>query len=202
METAEARALLYKQAKEKVDAAERTIRCLYPWVLVKVLPKDQMYKGILYLPDAPGKDKSQNKPVAEGIVLSTWHPFFTVAKKTRENLLGEPVVVWTQFERKSNLKPGDHILFPHWAGQPAGELDAKEFRLIQEFSSYQPSPEPSCIVEHEDEPIKTQLEKLISQEAFDEAFGYDVDIQATANRIMREYYVIPKNSTAKTLSGK
>src|SRR5579864_7112812 len=42
----------------------------FPWVFVRVISKEQVYKGVIHLPAS-----EQNKVNHEGIVLATWKPF-------------------------------------------------------------------------------------------------------------------------------
>lgn len=187
----ESKKALLDAAKELYEASGRHIKCLYPWVLVRVLPKEQMWKnsGII-LPDIGTGAKAQNKPVHEGIVLETWKPFWKQLRKDSKES-GQTV---TSVKKASGLTPGDHILFPSWSGQPPGFLDDKEFRLIQEISDYNPSPVPFAKLEYDAEPVQSRIQALID--------GSDSDCKNLAQRIMDGYYVIPKNLSSKTVSGR
>lgn len=105
--------------KEYMKCTQRFIP-MYPWVLVRILPKEQQAKSGLFLPE------SQNKVLYEAIVLETWRPRLV-------NFLDED---GHSSERiaKSQLVPGDHIVFPHWDGFPAEflGLHIKTHRFIRE----------------------------------------------------------------------
>lgn len=88
---------------------------MMPNVLVKVLPKE-MFSGNILIPDI----KSTNKPIYEGIVLRTWLPQITYNKEGDHR--------WIH----SELFIGDHVLFPHFAGQPVPGLDTDVYRSIPE----------------------------------------------------------------------
>ena len=206
MEVAEAKKQLEEAANLLYSSENREIDPLFPWVLVQILPKEQKYKGVLILPDFSGKDKAQNKPMYEGIVLKTWKPFWRHFKTNHmpDNEQSCAETRETEIWVESQLQPGDHILFPHWSGQPAGFLDEKEFRLIQEISDYDPPPIPPAKIEYEQESVSTRLQNLV--EDFVGVAGLDIHrtpklVQAIANRIMGEFYVISKKMSAKTISG-
>lgn len=92
------------------------IELLCPQVLVRVLPRDY-YVGNIYIPDT----KESNKPVYEGITVRTWRP-----KKLPGKNPGD------FYEIRSELKPGDHVLFPHFAGQPIPGLNQDRYRSVPE----------------------------------------------------------------------
>lgn len=114
-------------------ASGRKIQPLYPWVLVRLLDRQQSYKGVIALPE------KQNKVVLEGIVVAIWRPFFktlrpAIAWKPRS--LGPTTmakeVMLSHVEMKSDLNPGDRVLFQHWAGQPVHGLDDQKYRFVRE----------------------------------------------------------------------
>jgi co-chaperonin GroES (HSP10) len=87
----------------------------YPWVFVRVISKEQVYKGVIHLPAS-----EQNKVNHEGIVLATWKP---IVKYDGE-------LAW---QKCSELKPGDRVLFPHWAGLPiVKEFKDTQYRIVKE----------------------------------------------------------------------
>lgn len=90
---------------------------MYPWVLVRVLPKSQDYKGLLVLPE------KQNKTLHEGVVLVTWKPKLFLHKH------GEEV-------RMSGFVPGERVMFPHFAGLPIPGLDESNYRIVKEEPTY------------------------------------------------------------------
>lgn len=84
------------------------LRPLYPWVLVRVLPRTQK-QGSIYLPE------KQNKPTIEGIVLRTY-----------------PDTVRERKPRSCAVKTGDQVTFPHYEGLPIPFLPEHEYRIIKE----------------------------------------------------------------------
>lgn len=89
------------------ELGEQRFKPLYPWLLVRVLPKEQKV-GTLWLPE------KQNKVLYEGIVLETW---------------GESK------GRKSEVKRGDRVWFPHYEGMPCSYLNENHYRLIREYTT-------------------------------------------------------------------
>lgn len=99
-------ALALRQYEEK----NRKFTPLYPWVFVRVLPKEQTMKSGIILPAI-----EQNKTVHEAIVLAVWQPKY---------VKGNQLV--------SSFSPGDHVLLPHWAGLPVEGFSAKHYRVVKE----------------------------------------------------------------------
>jgi len=112
-------------AQEIYQRGERRIYPTWPWVLIRAVPKEQQY-GSLMLPDVEGPGK-QHKPLLEGIVLATWKPHWSRFRKP-----GVPTD--EQIFRESDFKPGDRVLYPHFAGLPVNFLDDKNYRLIREWT--------------------------------------------------------------------
>jgi hypothetical protein len=107
------------------EAGERRIQPTWPWVLIRTIPKEQKF-GSLVLPDNDGSSK-QHKPLLEGIVLVTWKPHWG-AKTMKGNVIQEQI--W----RESEYKPGDRLLYPHFAGLPVNFLDESKYRLVREWT--------------------------------------------------------------------
>lgn len=109
--------VLLNEVTQELYQREQQLRPLPPWILVRVLPKSQEYKGIL-LPDT-----AQNKPVYEGIVVATWASYmeYRWMNKGTVNILHECAV---------NL--GDRICFPSHEGMPVTYLDDKYYRLVRD----------------------------------------------------------------------
>jgi co-chaperonin GroES (HSP10) len=130
----------------------RKILPTYPWVLIRVIPKEQKLGGI-YLPDNAGSAQ-QNKPLYEGIVLVTWKPFVDKLKPVKEG--GAEYYR----ERKSEFVPGDRILYPSFAGLPVNFLDETKYRLVREWT-YDPSGGVMCKVDYQgDAKLKAALDEL------------------------------------------
>ena len=116
-------------AQEIYQKGSVRMKPLYPWLLIRVVPKEQQF-GSLILPDNDGAQR-QNKPLWEGIVLATWPshwgPRWRPARKTEVDPTKE---VW----KESELKVGDRVLFPHFAGVPVKYLDESKYRLVREWT--------------------------------------------------------------------
>lgn len=117
---------LAELAQEIYELGERRIEPTWPWVLVRLAPKEQIRNGIV-LPDSYGS-QSQNKPLFEGIVLATWKPHFSKWRKPNEAY--EDHLVW----RESEFEVGDRVLFPSFAGLPVNFLDETNYRLVREWT--------------------------------------------------------------------
>jgi co-chaperonin GroES (HSP10) len=88
---------------------------LFPQVLVRILPKDLITAGGIYIPDV----KASNKPTYEGIVIATWMPKDLPTK-------------WGSIHLESEVKFGDHVIFPHFAGMPLPGMNEDLYRVIPE----------------------------------------------------------------------
>jgi hypothetical protein len=108
------------------NAGEVRIKPTWPWVLIRLVPKEQQY-GSLYLPDNAGSAK-QHKPLWEGIVLETWAPHWSLMRLPQVESKDQEI--W----RESDFKRGDRVLFPHFAGLPVKFLDENNYRLIREWT--------------------------------------------------------------------
>lgn len=150
---------------------------MYPWVLVYVLPKEQRVGSIW---TAVG-DKNQNKVTFEGIVLKTWP--IPYGKTRKEHL--NPVEV------------GDHVLFPHFAGQPVSKLSDKDFRLVKELP-FMNTDVQDFIIGKVNYTKKEQSESFASRLVNWGVFEDDVD--EAVEELQRDYIIHPKASS--TLSGK
>ena len=90
---------------------------IFPYVLVRILPKDMMI-GRFYIPEVA----RSNKPTYEGIVLRVWKDkIFPAQSKGKEDWVAT-----------SDLKFGDHVVFPHYSGQPLPGLNENLYRAVPE----------------------------------------------------------------------
>ena len=178
---------------------------LYPTILVRVLPKEHMTHGGLWLPDT-----KQNKPIYEGIVLSIYPPkrFQTDSGK------------WLTMT--SGLYIGDHICFPHWSGEPvpwlrdilsAKDIHDEEYRLIPargllSLAGMQDSGEPYLILNYIKDTVDSKL-RLILQDIYDEGWGDGREpgsedksfFENKIQQIKKEFDIIVKVKASKTVSG-
>jgi len=131
---------LQELALEVYKEQGRYLVPFHPWILIRVLPKSQTYKGLLVLPE------KQNKTCWESIVLSTWKPF------TRTHKIKD---VFCDKTEQSEFTPGDHILIPHWAGLPVSGLDEDLYRIIRE-------PDIHAWLEIEIETTESKLKRVLA----------------------------------------
>lgn len=186
---------LYRQSN-------RTFTPCYPWVLVWVLDKEQVTEAGVVLPGF-----EQNKTVHEGIVVATWKPF------TKE--LGTGPVngerVWRTVEKESQFTPGQHILFPHWAGAPLHGFNDKRWRVVKE-EEWSESKDGGIFAEVEYSPVHTKtgeklrkiLNEILPKEAVDNDGIYDCTGLASliAATIEEQFLIVDKDSKSVTLSGR
>ena len=118
----------YELLKAQIGEGATRIRPLFPYCVVYVLPRDRMSRGGIVLPDYAGSG-AQAKLTEEGIILRVWFGEKKILFK-RDGKDCEMTI-------RSDMQPGDHVLFPHWAGQPLpGESwpDAR-FRFVKEYTN-------------------------------------------------------------------
>lgn len=169
----------------------RNFTPMYPWVFVRLLAREQRV-GMIITPD-----KAQNKVIYEGVVLATWK---TVSERAawRETINGKvskesslkPGVV------ESQVKPGDHVLFMHWAGVPVNGW-SDNYRVVMECDWDQSRQGGIMgIIDYEDSTAKEGLASLLmSLEASPDTWD---DVAAL---ILEKYEVIDKAKKSCTLSG-
>jgi hypothetical protein len=165
----------------------------HPWVLVRVLPREQKI-GSLWLPDG----KQQNKPVHEGIVLHTWRPFL---QQWREKRDGE----WIDCERmrQSDFEIGDHVTYPWAAGMNASGWDERYYRLVPEHVRAHRGIDQNGIIfgklNYPRVSVRERLKLLLELHK-----GYrdaDMDIDSAITNILSDFDVVSKDGYSKTTSG-
>ncbi len=174
-----------------------TVQPTYPRVLVRLLPREQVSRGGIVLPE-----NQQNKPTHEGVVLAVYKPFWTsLVNSTRENwerkrayffveVLGEKSKqehVWIE----APVKVGDHIVFPHlgFGVTPVWPLDdgKGDYRLV-------PDDQILAVLKYEQEQTKKWLMRILdlSEELQEEV----------ADNILAHAEIVRKDLVAKTVSGR
>lgn len=136
---------LAKLCQEIYEEGEQRITPMYPWVLVRVLPKETKI-GSIFTPD-----KAQNKPIYEGIVLSTWVDHYDIESDILQH---------------SSFDVGDRIAFPSFEGMPVSFLDDNLYRLVREVVNYKDYPNCGVYgwIDYDgDVNIKHELKKLMDQ---------------------------------------
>lgn len=167
-----------------------TVTPTYPRILVRLLPKEQVSKGGIVL-----TDHQQNKPVHEGFVLVTYPGFFR-DKYVKDPLTEEREMIESTWI-ESDLKPGDHVLFPFMAQGiiPVWPLDggSGEYRLV---------PEEQCLVK------LTYTTKPLVQDLTDEFLslaGAEKDPSLARDNVedfLQRFEVVRKTQPSMTVSGR
>lgn len=144
---------LVQLVNELYEEHERRFQPMNGWVFIRVLPKEQKI-GRIYTPD-----HQQNKPMYEGIVIQTWKPW-TEERPIRYKIADDTELVDAVeiIHHKSYVAPGDRVLFPHYEGQPVGQVfDERFYRII-------PESVVQAIVHYDDDKkIRTRLHELMSE---------------------------------------
>ena len=170
---------------------------MHPWCFIRVLAKEQVVNGII-LPEI-----DQNKTVHEGIVLATWRPW-----SEWRTIPGSTTVM---VHHESKLKPGDHVLFPHWAGAPIYGFKEKYYRVVKE-EGWKETQDGGIFatVEYDDQKPVSELEKLLNSEKgielvrrADHEKDFDQDAyNALARFIEDRFLLVDRTGASVTLSGR
>jgi hypothetical protein len=193
------RKLLYEEYDRQ--GGGRRLAPRYPYLLVRVLPKE--YKvGSLFIPDL-GKG-SQSKPNYEGVVLEVWQPWV----KTLRTSYGDPDVADSELrvQMQSVLAVGDHVMFPHWAGYPAGFLDAEKYRLVREDTS----DDLGHVVakfEYEKPDLRRKIQERIVKDIAAHAYSSALipdsgEVVRMLDIVEEEAYLVPRQTGALMQTGK
>lgn len=189
-------------AQELYRTSDRCFTPQYPWVFVRVLPKEQVTDSGIVLPML-----DQNKTVHEGIVLATWGPVEAVPMPRRDEGAEQD---WragksTRYHgehKESALTPGDHVLFHFYAGAPIEGFSDKRYRVIKECDWKQG--EEGGIFGKVNHParelrIQAQLERII-RESCEQKTEF---IRAALYRKLREHFLlVERGGYSVTLSGR
>lgn len=178
------------ELQEQIYQAHREFTPMYPWVMVLVLRKQQIRKTGIVL-----ADHEQNKPMYEGIVLATWNDRWVTIGTEKQD--GEKVTR-TKLVR-SELKPGDHVLFHHWAGSNVHGYDDIRFRVVRECDWHET--QQGGIVgtinysEYQNEPLETLLQMI------DSAVAHREELPLLTAKLRDRFIVVDRETSAVTLSG-
>lgn len=183
---------LFDLAQRMYKSFYRRITPIYPWVLVRVLPKEQQL-GKIWMPE------SQNKVMYEGIVLETWQPFLKAVQMKEVDCPSRRDYI----EVKSELQLGDHVIFPHFEGMPVPYLNEEEkdaYRLVRELARPGSKDDEKCVIygklEYQ-EPIEEQLFKALPEAKM----LYGEGTKAVIKGLLRDFYVVRKTAEPRTTSG-
>lgn len=171
---------------------QRMFRPLWPWVFVYVLPREQQVGSILI------PEHEQNKTVHEGIVLATWRPGARTVRWTKGcHVVCEECKHWTPVVQgdmeMSELKMGDHVLFPHWSGVPVSGYDTGRYRCVREIGE-------GCIqgvIEYADESVIDKLAEELWDLDDDNHTSRDVAV-----KLSERFILVDRKASSVTLSGR
>ena len=196
---------LAEHAIQEYEDLERKVKInfqpMYPGVLIRVLPKEHISQGGIWLPDA----KQQNKPIYEGIVLRTYNPYRLKLDNGK----------WVTMV--AGVDPGDHILFPHWSGEPVPWLrgasgptsaEDEEYRIIPargflSLVGMKDGGEPFLILNYEKESVDQKLRTILVDLYNDAVEGEpsEAAFDHTISMIKKEFDIFVKVKASKTTSG-
>jgi len=156
---------------------------------------------ILELPE-----KDQNKIIHEGIVLATGRPIkpSVITKrivesdgphkhKKYDHREAIPVV------KESALKPGDHVLFPHWCGLPVEGFSSRQYRVVKE-EGWMPNDEGGIFAVVEEKPKETSPEAVLA--SLIEKFVPWGSSEEEAGRVITErFLLVDRQAMSVTLTG-
>lgn len=188
---------LLARIDEDTDALykmHREFTPMYPWVAVLVLSKEQTLKSGIILPN-----HEQNKPMYEGIVLSTWNE-----KWIETGTIDKDGARLTKCHlRRSQLSPGDHVLFHHWAGNPIHGYSDQRFRCVRE-EDWHENKNGGIIAKinydtADRDPIQGVIDMLAPMTVM--ASFTSAEESLLAAKMRSRYVVIDKETQALTLSG-
>ena len=181
---------------EMYERRERKIVPKFPWVFVRTLKREMLYSGKVILPER------QNKVMLEGIVLATWmsapRRFYNVNSKQWEH----PELY------RSELQPGEHVLFPHFAGMPAPGYDPADYRLIKECNWLATNEGGiSAVLDYDKkertaETLKAILIELMLHMPHAVIGTSDLSIKETIDALLERFILVDKQSACATTSGR
>ena len=186
---------LLDELAEAIYKDHRELRPMFPWVFVLVLRREQKV-GSIVLPE-----HEQHKVTHEGVVLATWSPYtHESTKRTKDGAEYTQLVM-----RKSALKTGDHVIFPHWAGLPLSGFDSSRFRVIKE-EAWAPDKEGGAFAVVDYSPIeenaKAQLMLMIEHMLSEPEKRLDSMSRLLTEAIVDRFVMIDREEGSVTVSGK
>lgn len=181
----------------------RRVVPMYPHVLVLVLPKEQQLASGIILPE--GGRGTHDKPNYEGIVLETWEPRWTQFRETKAVEGGRTIRTTREVLLTSKFEPGDHVMFPHWAGHPAGFLDESAFRMVKEddFAINQVRGEIFAKIDHDNhselyQRLQEAVQRALAQYALQMP---DVTARTVVAEIEKEAYLADRKQKPVSIRG-
>ncbi len=172
-----------KKVKDEELIVKR-VRPLYPYVLVKLLKKEQQV-GAIILPD------KQNKTKHEGIVLDVYRDHTKVVN-------GKSVV------HSPSVRAGDHVLFAHYEGIPVDHVMlgktywSGEYRFIPDDPVGNGRNGIEAVLEYSGESTLSDLEDWLEQ-------LYEIDPVMPhwkmAEELLKRAVIVPIDKPSVTRSG-
>ena len=153
---------------------------MYPGILIRLLPKPA-FMGMLYIPE-----DARNKPMYEAVVIATYAP-------------REVPFRGSQIRVESDLKPGDHIVFPYWSGQPIPGLSEDEYRVIPDrnlFNQMKNDTGGAVLTVDYTSNVRERLETIVGEAVENQGGDIHFAPRSTAsavNALLEEFDIIPRN---------
>lgn len=181
--------------KQLHDLSGITLKPKAPLVLVFVLPRG-LNEGLIVLPD------QRNKPVHEGIVIQTYESYwkhFRIQSSSHDDYLQQVLV-------EPTARPGQHVLFDHYAGIPIPFLnpgglhsslsDHGDFRLVRDDGNRDLG-SIFGVLEYED---KGTVNRMI------DVFKSMMDLtrpqlRGVSRELLKHFVIVDKQKSSKTSSG-
>jgi co-chaperonin GroES (HSP10) len=154
----------------------RVFQPLPPRVFVRVLKREQLAGGI-WTP------VSQNKILHEGLVIAVWKPYMRKGQYIR-----------------SELRPGDCVLFNHFAGVPVEGYDRDRYRVLKDVD-FHPTNEGGIIARVQYDEARTRPQIVLSKWLTSMGSLRNGEVDTLVERIDRQFLLIDRDATGVTLSG-
>ena len=215
---------LLNETAQKLYAQHRSFVPTYPWVFVRVLKREQKVGSIIV------SEIEQNKPVHEGIVLATWAPFMrnvasgkltdselaqNLPRKFKNYAATGPALagavmgeVTRTVYMQSQFTPGEHVLFPHFAGAPIDGFSDKHYRVVSEDCDFSTKGGIFATVDYDDAgttaqaAMKEMIETVFDQQTDVDGSDSRVIAMAIAARILDRFLLVDREQNSATLSGR
>ena len=167
-------------AMELRDSYEPSLQPCCPWVLIRVLPKEMLVRGII-LPE-----HRIHKPNYEGIVLKVFKP------RMEKHVDKDGTEHWV--ERTPIVGVGDHIVCPHYEGVPTPFMHEDKYRIIKDDVII-------CTVGYDGQTMKEWLSERLSKWFPVMNMSERIDYNLVAKEILEDADVFRKDLVSKIESG-
>jgi co-chaperonin GroES (HSP10) len=169
------------------EETERFIQPLKPFMLIRTLPRSTITAGGILMPE------KQNKPNIEAVVLAVYKPYWEHATDAQ----GGDISVYNECD----VKVGDHIILPHFVGQPDTFLDEREHRLIREDDAI------ATLHYREKGELKAHVMAVIANKVVEDVLvvgksDLHAALDAMIQGLFEEFDIVPKTIYSRITSGK